>query len=204
MILTLKKLTKILPNKNIDLWYNSLVKFLDNYEISSINRVAAFLAQTAHESGNYQRLSENLNYSKEGLRRVFPKYFPDDQIALRYSNRPEKIANRVYANRIGNGPEESGDGWKYRGRGLIQITGKGNYLKISKELNKELNLLLSYIETFDGAVESACVFWKNNNLNYWADNEDLPKMTKIINGGYIGLSDRIEKYNKIKNILISE
>jgi putative chitinase len=182
-------------NPYLDHWVTALNEILPDYEINTPQRWAAFIAQTAHESGNYVFLRENLNYKAVSLRRVFPKYFPDDGIAAQYANKPEMIANRVYANRMGNGPEESGDGFRYCGRGLIQLTGKTNYQSFADSIETPVEEVTEYLGTFEGAIQSACWFWETNNLNKWADAGDIKTMTKIINGGYIGLDDRIAHYN---------
>lgn len=188
-------------NPYLDYWYDAICEILPEYEINTPQRVAAFIAQCAHESGGFKFLKENLNYKAASLRKVFPKYFPDDAIAAAYANKPEKIANRVYANRMGNGPEESGDGWTYCGRGLIQLTGKNNYTFFAGSLDIPLEECAEYLGTFEGAVQSACFFWEQNNLNQWADKDDILTLTKRINGGTIGLEDRIKHYNHAKHIL---
>jgi len=190
-------------NPYVEQWYNALCTMLPDYEINTVNRVAAFLAQTAHESAGYTALSENLNYKWESLRKVFPKYFPTDELAQQYAKQPEKIANRVYGGRMGNGPESSGDGWKYCGRGLIQLTGKDNYTNFCESIDTPLDELPEYLETFEGAVQSACWFWETNNLNQWADAGDILTLTKRINGGTIGLDDRIKHYNHALAVLSS-
>ena len=182
-------------NRYLDYWVRALNEILSEYEINTPQRVAAFIAQTAHESGNYVFLEENLNYRAASLRKVFPKYFTTDELAAQYANKPEKIANRVYASRMGNGPEESGDGWCYRGRGLIQLTGRTNYEFFAGSLEIDVNEATEYLGTFEGAVQSGCWFWENNNLNKWADAGDIKTMTRVINGGFIGLEDRIKHYN---------
>lgn len=202
MILTLNKLKRILVgNSNVDEWYRALTENIYFFEIDNEKRIAAFLAQTSHESMNYTRVIENLNYRWTSLRSVFPKYFPNDSLAKKYAHDQRAIANRVYANRMGNGPESSGDGWRYRGRGLIQLTGKYNYKKFGDSLGISLSEVPDFLETFDGAVISACWYWENKNLNYYADNDDIKSITKLINGGYIGLEDRIRKYSNILEIL---
>jgi putative chitinase len=190
-------------NPYVEQWYNALCTMLPDYEITSVKRVAAFLAQTAHESGGYTALSENLNYKWESLRKVFPKYFPTDELAQQYAKQPEKIANRVYGGRMGNGAEASGDGWKFCGRGLIQLTGKDNYTNFCESIDTPLEELPAYLETFEGAVQSACWFWETNNLNQWADAGDILTLTKRINGGTIGLDDRIKHYNHALAVLSS-
>jgi putative chitinase len=182
-------------NPYVDHWYNALCQILPEYEINTPQRVAAFVAQCAHESGGFRMLKENLNYRAVSLRKVFPKYFPDDAIAARYANKPEMIANRVYGNRMGNGDEASGDGFRYCGRGLIQLTGKENYSWFAASLEMPVEDVPEYLSTFEGAVQSACWFWEENKLNQWADKGDILTLTKRINGGTIGLEDRIKHYN---------
>jgi len=153
-------------------------------------RLAGFLAQVAHESGGFNFVKENLNYSAKGLMNIFKKYFPTEELAKQYERKPEKIANRVYANRMGNGPEESGDGYKFCGRGLIQLTGKQNYTKFAADLGISVDETVAYLETPNGAVSSAGWFWDNNNLNQYCDSGDFVTLTKRINGGTIGIEDR--------------
>jgi len=196
MEITTANLNQIIPhNPYIDHWCEALNQILPDYEINTPQRLAAFLAQCAHESGGFIFLKENLNYKAASLRKVFPKYFPDDNIAAHYAQKPEMIANRVYANRMGNGPEDSGDGYAYCGRGLIQLTGKSNYQAFADSIETPVDQVPEYLGTFEGAIQSACWFWESNNLNRWADAGDIVKMTKIINGGTIGLEDRITHYN---------
>jgi putative chitinase len=195
MELTKEQLKQLLPkNPYIDQWFNALSQLLPDYEINTPQRIAAFLAQCAHESGEFIFLKENLNYKAASLRKVFPKYFPTDELAAQYANKPEKIANRVYGGRMGNGPEETGDGFKYCGRGLIQITGKENYTWFAASLQITPEEASQYMQTFEGAAQSACWFWETNNLNQYADKGDIVTMTKRINGGTIGLEDRIKHY----------
>lgn len=159
-------------------------------------RLAGFLAQTAHESGGFTAIKENLNYSADGLQKIFHKYFPDATIASQYARQPEKIANRVYANRMGNGPEESGDGYRFCGRGLIQLTGRQNYTKLAADLGISVEETAQYLETPNGAVSSAGWFWDNNNLNQYCDKNDFITLTKRINGGTIGLADRQHHFDE--------
>ena len=182
-------------NPYLDYWYNAVSEILPVYEINTPERVAAFLAQCAHESGNFKFLKENLNYKAESLCKVFPKYFPDINLAKDYEKKPEKIANKVYGNRMGNGDESTGDGFRYMGRGLIQLTGKNNYTLFAAAIDTPLEEIPEYLQTFEGAVQSACWFWEQNNLNQWADKKDIMTLTKRINGGTIGLEDRIKHYN---------
>jgi putative chitinase len=201
---TLPKLYKILlNNKQVPLWYSSLKTILPIFNINTPNRLAAFLSQTGHESSNYSILQENLDYDEKSLLRVFPKYFNALNVKD-YVRRPPKIASRVYANRMGNGDELSQDGWKYRGRSLIQITGKSNYVLYSKKLYNDDRLVQSpdlLLNSKEDVVKVACYFWKDHDLNKLADISDIVTMTKKINGGDIGLSDRINRYNKALLIL---
>ena len=157
-------------------------------------RAAAFVAQVAHESGGFNFVKEKLNYSAKGLRTTFGKYFTTDEIANQYAKKPAMIANRVYANRMGNGDEASGDGYKFCGRGLIQLTGKQNYTKFAQDLAMTVDDTVAYLETPEGAVSSAGWFWDNNNLNSFCDKDDFIGLTKRINGGIIGLEDRLHHY----------
>jgi putative chitinase len=198
---TKQQLKGMIPkNPYVDQWFEAISEILPEYEITTPQRVAAFLAQCAHESGGFVFLKENLNYKAASLRRVFPKYFPDDAIAAQYAGKGEMIANRVYANRMGNGPEESGDGFRYCGRGLIQLTGKNNYTFFAGSLDIPVEEASEYLQTFEGAVQSACFFWEQNKLNQWADAGDILTLTKRINGGTIGLEDRIKHYEHALHI----
>jgi putative chitinase len=201
-MLTLEQLYKILPgNGCTEQWYQALVQLLPEYNIDTPQREAAFLAQCIHESGSFQAIKENLNYKATSLQKVFPKYFPTPELAEAYAKQPEKIANRVYANRMGNGSEESGDGYRYCGRGLIQLTGKSNYQAFADSMEGQLEDVTDYLATFEGAVQSACWFWETNDLNELADIGDIKAMTKKINGGYIGLEDRIQHYEHVLGVL---
>ena len=184
-----------------DHWHEALAQLLPDYEITTPKRIAAFIAQCAHESGGFRFVSENLNYKAESLMKVFPKYFHDMGTAKAYEKQPAKIANKIYASRMGNGDEASGDGFRYRGRGLIQLTGKDNYTWFAASIETPVEQAAQYLETFEGAAQSACWFWENNNLNKWADLGDIEKMTKIINGGTIGLEDRKKHYAHALHIL---
>ena len=171
------------------------------YEIDSTVRQAMFLSQIAHESGNFRFVEENLNYSVNGLRSVFGKYFANDEIAAQYARQPERIANRVYANRMGNGDEDSGDGWKYRGRGLIQLTGKNNYLTYAMQSNNDSLIDPQIVIEPEYATDSAGWFWATNGLNRLADKGDVKRVTRKVNGGYNGLTDRSAKFGKLMIIL---
>ena len=182
-------------------WCDILNVLMPKYDIDSPQRIAAFIAQCSHESGHFEKLIENLNYGAKGLVMTWPKRFISPELANKYARQPEMIANYVYANRLGNGDELSRDGWKYRGRGLIQLTGKYNYQKFADTVGMDLEQVTRYLETKQGAAEAACLFWKNNKLNSYADVGDIRGMTKVINGGYIGLPEREENYKKALNIL---
>jgi putative chitinase len=200
--LTLNQLKQILPNNQyVEHWHDALSKLLPDYEINTIQRIAAFIAQCSHESAGFTAIQENLNYRAESLMRVWPKYFPTIDIANAYAHKPEMIANRAYANRMGNGDEMSGDGWRYCGRGLIQLTGKSNYKAFADSLDMNINEVPEYLATFEGAAQSACWFWENNNLNRFADNDDILGLTKAINGGTLGLEDRKAHYQHAISIL---
>jgi putative chitinase len=170
-------------------------------EINTPVRQAMFLSQLAHESGNFRFVVENLNYSADALRRVFGKYFTTDELANQYARQPERIANRVYASRMGNGNEASGDGWKYRGRGLIQLTGKDNYAAFSMQADNNALVEPELVAEPELAVDSAGWFWTTNRLNQLADTGDVKAVTRRINGGFNGLADREAKYNKLINLL---
>tara|TARA_Y100001937_G_C7041596_1_gene294823 strand:+ start:251 stop:877 length:627 start_codon:yes stop_codon:yes gene_type:complete len=198
-LLTENAVHELLPRvKNSQEWHTQLNEILPGWEINTERRVAAFIAQCGHESMGFTRLIENLNYSSKALNAVFPKYFKNaGRDAEEYHRQPEKIANVIYANRMGNGDTDSGEGWRYRGRGIIQITGKNNYTNCSQELFSDETLLENpdlLCEVYY-AIHSACWYWKETNLNKYADDEDLKTMTRKINGGYIGLEDRIKHYN---------
>lgn len=191
-------------NAAADEWHAALVDILPKWKITTVNRVAAFMAQTSHESGNYKTLEENLNYGWEGLRKTFGRYFPTDALAKQYERQPEKIANRVYddANRVNKmGNTAPGDGWKFRGRGIIQLTGKNNYLAFAADVGMTVDQVVEYVQTKRGAVESAAWFWSKRNINTPADAGNIDKVSTLINGGTIGLSERRENYKKDLAIL---
>jgi len=205
MNLTLAQLQQLLPkNPYVKQWHAALAQLLPDYEINTPQRIAAFVAQCAHESGGFTALKENLNYKAATLRKIFPKYFPDDATANHYASLPNKqeaIANKVYANRMGNGPEESGDGYRFCGRGLIQLTGRDNYSWFAASLGITVEEASEYLQTFEGAAQSACWFWETNGLNRWADAGDILTLTKRINGGTIGLEDRKKHYEHALHVL---
>jgi putative chitinase len=191
--------------QDADGWANSMNEVFPTYEINTPKRVAAFLAQCGHESGGWTTFEENLNYSAQGLNGIFKKYFPTLESAQPYARQPQKIANKVYGGRMGNGPESSGDGWKYRGRGPIQLTGKDNYRAFAKDMFEDWENLFENPDWVtsdkDFALMSAIWFWNKNKLNVQADSGDIKLMTKKINGGYIGLEDRIHHYEDAIKLL---
>jgi len=204
-MLTLSQLKQLLPkNPYVEHWHHALEQLFPDYDINTPKRMAAFIAQCSHESGGFMVLKENLNYKAATLRKIFPKYFPNDQIANDYASRPNKqvaIASKVYANRMGNGDEASQEGWKFCGRGLIQLTGKSNYQAFADSLEMDINDVPEYLATFEGAAQSACWFWETNKLNQWADAGDILTLTKRINGGTIGLEDRKKHYEHALHVL---
>ena len=204
------QIRRIMPkakNENIKAFVDAFNKYSELFELNTKMRVSHFLGQIAHESAELNAVDENLNYSMDALRRVFPKYFPTPAIAAAYARKPQQIANKVYANRMGNGNEASGDGWKYRGRGLIQLTGKNNYRAYQNSCycNGDLLSHPEWLAQYPGALKSAMWFWKANGLNAIADLDDgskitgdktCEKITRRINGGINGLAAR-QYYTRI-------
>ena len=182
-------------------WFDPLLETFARFDISTPYRQAAFVGQCQHESGNFKMLEENLNYKAESLISTWPSRF-DAENAQEYAHNPEKIANKVYAGRMGNGNEESGDGWKYHGRGLIQLTGKDNYTLCGDALMLDLLRDPEILLTPQGAALSAGWFWKKHGLNECAEAKQYELMTKRINGGNLGLEDRIAKIDAAVNVLV--
>lgn len=203
MILSSGQIEQLLHgNKDWKAWEQPLKDILAKYQINTPQRIAMFIAQCGHESLNFTVLEENLNYSAKGLNAVFGKYFQRaGRDANAFHRQPERIANVVYADRMGNSNASSGDGWKYRGRGVIQLTGAHNYAMFADAVGKKLSQIIEYVSTKDGALESACWFWNRNDLNRYADNGDIKSATKRINGGYNGLSDREYHYHRAMSVL---
>jgi putative chitinase len=202
-MITKAQIKDLYPHSRDDI-VNSIIENIldlgDKYDINSPIRVAHFLAQAAHESGGFRVIEENLNYSAQGLEKIFPKYFRDLD-SSEYAHKPESIANVVYANRMGNGDTSSGDGYRFRGRGLIQLTGRDNYSAIATDLEVQIDDIVNYLTTADGALESAAWFWQKNGINQIADADDVTAVTKKVNGGTIGLEDRQEHTEEFKQIL---
>lgn len=205
-MVTAELINAIFPNaKNVDELVEAMNELFPKYEIKTAHRVAGFLAQCGHESGGFRVIEENLNYSAKALDAVFGKYFVrGGRDAEEYHRQPEKIANVVYANRMDNGDTDSGDGWRFRGRGYIQLTGRHNYTKFAESVDMDIEEVIEYLGTVQGALESACWYWDTNNLNKYCDNQDVKGMTKRINGGYIGLEDRIHHWEIAVEMLTGE
>jgi putative chitinase len=198
----------IASNKKVDDWYEALVAVMPKYGITTKRRVAHFISQCAHESGDFRIMEENLNYSAKALNAVFGRYFgaAPKRNADEYARNQEKIANYVYMDEFRSkggqmGNTKPGDGFRFRGRGLKQLTGRNNYTAFGKSIGMTAEEAAEYVATPKGAVESACWFWDTNKLNTIADTDDVVKMTKRINGGDIGLADRQKRYTEAMKIL---
>jgi len=195
-MITLEEFKIICPNnKQPKEMVDTLNKVLPKYNINTKNRVAAWLSQCSHESNQFTVMKENLNYSTKGLCCTWPSRFKSESVAAPYNRNPEMIANKVYCDRLGNGDEDSGDGYTYRGRGFIQTTGKSNYQSLAESIDMTLQEVVNYCETLEGAITSACHFWDINKLNQYADSKDFITLTKKINGGTLGLDERRKYYN---------
>lgn len=199
--LTLEHVSAILKgNKEVEAWHKAMVNIFPKYKIDTPERIAGFIAQCAHESQNFTVLEENLFYKAETLDKIFPKYFVKaGRNAADYAKKPEKIANVVYGGRMGN--TQPGDGYLFRGRGVIQLTGRDNYTNFGATLNKSAEQVVEYVQTKQGAIESACWYWNSRNINKAADAGDIVAMTKLINGGTIGLEDRKKHYEHALAVL---
>ena len=189
-------------------WLPPINEAIERFSISSPPRAAAFLAQVAHESGELTRLVESLSYTAPRLMKVWPKRFPTLEKATEYERNDQKLANYVYAKRMGNGDEITGDGWRYRGRGLIQLTGRGNYAKAGQGIGLALDQSPELLEQPRGAALSAAWFWASRGLNELADDqnddddiEDFVMITVTINGGKAGLAERMRYWEKAKEVL---
>ncbi len=199
--LKLDKLKGHIPDAVIAMIPDTAAKF----QINTPLRLAHFLAQCGHESGGFRATQENLNYSAKGLMGIFKKYFPTPALATSYERKPERIANRVYASRMGNGAEASGDGYKFRGRGYIQLTGKENYTAFGKAINENI-LANPDVVSSKYALLSAAWFFNKNGLHRMADegasDAVVTKITKRVNGGTIGLADRIKHFKEYYKLLV--
>ena len=207
-MLTANQFSELFPRcEDPDGWVNAMNEVFPEYGIDTPQRIAAFIAQCGHESGGWRVFSENLNYSAKALNAVFGKYFARaGRDAEEYHRQPEKIANVVYANRMDNGDTDSGDGWRFRGRGPIQLTGRANYTKFSEwaDLPEVLENPDIVAEDKEVALKSALFYWDTNNLNKYSDAGDIKTLTKRINGGYIGLEDRIHHWEEALKALGAE
>jgi len=207
-MITLEQFSAMIPkNKDPESWYEAATELFETYEINTPNRIAGFMAQCAHESLDFTRLEENLNYSEKALNSVFGRYFgKGKRDAAEYARKPEKIANYVYqdefrSKRGAMGNVNDGDGWLFRGRGIKQLTGRNNYTAFGKTIGMSAEEAAEYVATPKGAIESACWFWKTNKLDRWADKGDNVGLTKKINGGTIGLDDRNRRWEEALDIL---
>lgn len=180
----------------------ALNKILPTYNIVTVDEVSAFLSQCGHESLDFTLFEEGLNYSADALHRTWPHRFPDDATSNAYARQPQKIANKVYADRMGNGNEASGDGWLFHGRGAVQITGRNNYTAFARYKKMDLKLVPAYLVTIEGAIDSASWFWTTNKLNAFADKEDIEGLTRAINGGTLGLDDRKKRWGVCLSVLV--
>jgi len=201
MKLTIDQTKAILKNRtDTTEWYSVFEQLLPKYEINTKLRIAGFLSQCQHESYNFKRLEESFHYSADRLKAVFRSRVAGKNLE-EYIGHPQKIANLVYANILGNGPEESGDGWKYRGQGVIQLTGKWNFEQFAKHCDITLDESVEYIHTKKGACHAACFFWDMRKINRAADEGSVRRMTKLVNGGYEGLEHRDYWYKRALDIL---
>ena len=182
-------------------WEGALNTTFARFDITNPLRIAAFIGQAGHESGNFRMLEENLNYRAETLMKVWPKRFPTLEFAKQYEKNPKKIANSVYANRMGNRDEVSGDGFRFKGRGLFQLTGHAGYYHAGQALGEDFVMQPELVATPMYAALTAGWFWDVQKLNQYADSRDYKTMTKKINGGFIGLDDRIKHINHAIEVL---
>jgi len=176
-------------------WLSAINATFERFEINTPKRQAAFLGQCGHESNSFRTVEENLNYRAAALQATWPSRF-DAAKALECEHKPEMIANIAYGNRMGNGPETSGDGWKFHGRGLIQLTGRTNYEVFAADIGMNVDAAVEYLSTPEGAAMSAGWFWNKHNLNKWSDEQDVLTVTKKINGGTIGFEERKELFEE--------
>lgn len=196
----LSKLKKHVPDKVIE----QIPEIQSKFQVNTPLRLAHFLAQAGHESGGFRAVNENLNYGAKGLLGLFKKYFPTEEKAKLYERKPEKIANLIYGGRMGNGPETSGEGYKYRGRGYIQLTGKDNYKAFDATVPENILESPDLVAT-KYPLLSAAWFWNSRKLNALADQGPtdavVTKITKLVNGGNIGLADRIKHFKEYHGLL---
>lgn len=209
-MITVEQLRAAVPSASLDdltRFVAELDEAMERFEINTPSRIAAFLAQTAHESGDFRLTEENLNYSWEALRRTWPRHFETDEVARGYHRQPERIANRAYASRNGNGDEASGDGWRFRGRGLIQLTGRANYLAYAVAVAEpSVATEPDQVARPRHAALSAGWFWQSHGLNPLADAGDEASFNQIsfrINGGWNGKEDRLQNWAEARAVLLA-
>jgi putative chitinase len=209
-LITLSQFQQMIPtNREASIWHPIAIEMFKKYEINTTNRIAGFMAQCAHESSDFRVLEENLNYSAERLLQIFPRYFGKGKAnPADYARNPEKLANYVYmdVNRTKTGAlgnTRPGDGWRFRGGGIKQLTGRNNFTRFGQSIGMSPEQAADYVRTRSGAFESACWFWKKNNLARFADANDIDGMSRKVNGGTIGLEDRRTRYNRAKTVLSS-
>jgi len=196
-MITIHQFMKLFPEAHTPQeWVDALNHFIPLYDVEN---EAAFISQCGHECQGFTRLSENLNYSAEALIKTWPTRFTTSNAAA-YARQPEKIANKVYCDRLGNGSEASGDGWRYRGAGCIQLTGKANQGAFAAAIKKTLPETAAYLQTIQGGVESACWYWQTKQLNKFVTS-DMSLLTRRINGGMIGYKERQAAFNKAKEVM---
>jgi len=207
-MITLQKFRQMIPtNKEPDAWYAIAMRFFEKYQINTQNRIAGFMAQCAHESNDFRALEENLNYSEDALNRVFGRYFgAGKRNAAEYARNPQKIANYVYMDEFRSkkgalGNTVAGDGWRFRGGGIKQLTGRSNFTVFANFMKMSPEQAADYVRTKEGAFESACWFWETNNISGFADRDDIDGMSRRINGGDIGIDDRRRRYISAKSII---
>jgi putative chitinase len=206
---TLEQFRRMIPtNKEPEVWYPIAIRFFEKYQINTTNRIAGFMAQCSHESGDFRTLEENLKYSADALNRVFGRYFgpPPKRNAAEYARNPQKIANYVYMDEFRSksgalGNVREGDGWRFRGGGIKQLTGRNNFTSFGKSIDMTPEKAADYVRTKEGAFESACWFWQKNNLASFADRDDIDGMSRRVNGGDIGIEDRRRRYVAAKSVL---
>jgi putative chitinase len=185
------------PREELGIYVGPIRKACARFEINTIRRVAAFIAQQAHESAGFTKFSEDLSYTAKRLTEVWPGRFPSIAAAQPYARNPEKLANKVYGGRMSNGPESSGDGWRFRGRGPLQLTGRDNWTRFAKAMGMKLEEALAYGSTPEGGVMAAAWFWESNDINRLADTPGVADESKRINGGSTGLADREKKFDAL-------
>lgn len=202
------QLASVMPRAKSAIWFGPLTAAMAERDIDSPQRMAAFLAQIAHESGEMTRIEERLSYTAKRMTQVWPSRFPDEAAAAPFAGNPQRLANKVYAGRMGNGDEASGDGFRFRGRGLIQLTGRSNYATAGTALGLDLLGNPDQLLQPEPAARSAAWFWKSRGLNELADHrpgdddqQDFTRITKLINGGTAGLAERLAYWAKARAAL---